>query len=129
MISKYVYNKFKWRFVIPYIIIINNDNNNNNNNNNNNINNNLVAFHTLGLNNRKHSLSFQLASGVFNFCQLTVRNILKRSKNDDSKTLYNLTRKILIAIIPPLAITIMERLLKVATKIQFKTKYNKIYRT
>ena len=38
-------------------------------------------------------LSFQLASNIINFCQLTVRNILKRSKYDNTKTLYNLTSK------------------------------------
>ena len=36
-------------------------------------------------------LSFQLASDLLNFCQLTVRNIIKRSKYDDTKTLYDLT--------------------------------------
>lgn len=32
-------------------------------------------------------------SDLLNFCQLTVTNILKRSKNDDTKILYNLTSK------------------------------------
>ena len=38
-------------------------------------------------------VSFQLVSDLLNFCQLTVRNILERWKNDDTKTLYNLTSK------------------------------------
>ena len=47
----------------------------------------------LRLSSRKLGLSFQLASDIFNFCLLTVTNILKRSENDDTKTLYNLTSK------------------------------------
>ena len=38
-------------------------------------------------------MSFQSASDLLNFCQLTVTNILKPSKNDDTKILYNLTNK------------------------------------
>ena len=38
-------------------------------------------------------LSFQSASDLLKFCQLTITNILKRLKNDDRKILYNLTSK------------------------------------